>query len=269
MVGPAGLPPLTPPPFRLFTDAGPAAGFAGLVLIIRPAILVRGVTPKLAAGGNLNGAIVTPGGAVSGSFGFGPGLPVVGRRDGSPGRTGVKGSPGIDHGLGIDGIGVAQGTVRRHELGGGVGRNYQPIDYHRFPTAFLFFLGKLKNNGYRLPGNARLAIGQPSLLRGDKAAERAAFPPIDRIIPLVAILAGGPGFRLAESVRLVDAAVEGLAPVLSQGFQNGGGTVGVGKGLPVGAVPRDGTGLQRGCPPPLLQRLRLTRQWPRLPCVGT
>ena len=93
------------------------------------------------------------------------------------------------------------------------------------------------------PGNAGFSVGQPALLGGDKAAELTAFPEIDGVIPLVAIFAGGPGFRLAESVGLVNAAVEGLAPVLSQGFQDGGGAVVMGKGLPVGTVPGDGPGL--------------------------
>ena len=132
-----------------------------------------------------------------------------------------------------------------------------------------FLLGKLKDDGDGLAGNTRFALGQPALLGGDKAAKLAAFPPINGIIPLVAVFAGGPSFRLAESVRLVKAAVEGLAPVLGQGFQNGGRAVGVGKGLPIGTVPRDGTGLRLGCPPPLLQKLRLTRQRCRLPFAGT
>ena len=78
---------------------------------------------------------------------------------------------------------------------------------------------------------------------GNETAENAAFPGIDGIIPLVAVFAGRPGFSLGKSVGLVNAAVEGLAPVLSQGFQDGRSPVGVGKGLPIGAVPGDRPGL--------------------------
>ena len=91
--------------------------------------------------------------------------------------------------------------------------------------------------------NAGFPVSQPALLRGDEAAELAAFPEINGVVPFVAVFAGGPGFGLAESVRLVDAAIEGLAPVFGQGFQDGDSPVVMGKGLPVGTVPGDGTGL--------------------------
>ena len=133
----------------------------------------------------------------------------------------------------------AAGDGGNGELGG-VGADVNPLDLLAAPP--LLLLGELKDGGDGLAGNARFAVGQPALLGGDKAAEGAAFPPIDGVIPLVAVFAGGPGFRLGKGVGLVDAAVEGLAPVLGQGFQNGGGTVGVGKGLLVGTVPRDGAG---------------------------
>ncbi len=106
-----------------------------------------------------------------------------------------------------------------------------------------FLPGKLKDAVNAYPGNAGFPLGQPALLRRDKAAELAAFPEIDGVIPLVAVFPGRPGFRFAESVGLVDAAVKGLAAVFGQGFQDGGSPVGVGKGLPIGAVPGDGPGL--------------------------
>ena len=134
------------------------------------------------------------------------------------------------------------------------------------PPPFLF--GKLKNAVDAYPGNAGFAVGQPALLGGDKAAENAAFPGIDGIVPFIAVFAGGPSFRLAESVGLVDAAVEGFAPVFGQGFQNGGSPVGMGKGLPVGTVPGDGTGLGRWIPPPL-RKTPLERPRRPLHCVGT
>ena len=127
---------------------------------------------------------------------------------------------------------------------------------------------KLKNAVNADPGNAGFPVGQPALLGGDKAAENAPFPEIDGVIPLVAVFAGGPGFGLAESVGLVDAVVEGFAPIFGQGFQDGGRAVRVGKGLPVGAVPRDGSGLGRWIPPPL-RKTPLGRQGRPLHCVGT
>ena len=127
---------------------------------------------------------------------------------------------------------------------------------------------KLKDAVNADPGNAGFPVGQPALLGGYETPELAAFPEIDGVIPFVAVFAGGPGFGLAESVGLVDAAIEGLAPVLRQGFQNGGRPVGVGKGLPVGTVPGDGPGLGRWIPPPL-RKMLLERQGRPLHCVGT
>ena len=129
--------------------------------------------------------------------------------------------------------------------------------------------GKLKNAVDADPGNAGFPLRQPALLGGDKAAELAAFPEIDGVVPLVAVFPGLPGFGLAESVRLVDAAIEGLAPVFGQGFQDGSSPVGVGKGLPIGTVPGDGTGLRRGCPPPLLRSLKGIGRWRLRFCGGT
>ena len=130
------------------------------------------------------------------------------------------------------------------------------------------FLGKLKNAVNADPGNAGFPVGQPALLGGDETPETAALSEIDRIIPLVAVFAGGPGFGFAESVGLVDAAVEGLAPVFGRGFQDGRSPVGVGKGLPIGTVPRDRPGLGRWIPPPL-RKTPLERQGRPPHCVGT
>ena len=122
----------------------------------------------------------------------------------------------------------------------GLTADIEPLDPLNPP---LFLPGKLKNAVDADAGNAGFPLGQPALLGGDKAPELPPFPEIDRIIPLVAVFAGGPGFRLAKGVGLVNAAVEGLAPVFGQGFQNGGRPVVMGVGLPVGTVPGDGTGL--------------------------
>ena len=170
-------------------------------------------------------------------------------------------------GADLPGREIPAGRGRPAGADAGAAGNGEPLILNPPPPPFLF--GKLKGGGYGLAGDARFPLGQPTLLGGDKAAKGAAFPSIDGVVAFVAVFAGGPGFRLAESVRLVDAAVKGLVPVLRQGFQNGGSPVGMGKGLPVGTVPRDRPGLQRGCPPPLLQRLQLTRQWPRLLSAGT
>ena len=114
--------------------------------------------------------------------------------------------------------------------------SFNPLNPPLFP-------GKLKDAVDADPGNAGFPVGQITLLGGDETAELAAFPEIDGVIPFVAVFAGGPGFGLAESVGLVDAAVKGLAAVFGQGFQNGGRAVVMGKGLPVGTVPGDGPGL--------------------------
>ena len=140
-----------------------------------------------------------------------------------------------------------------------VGRCGQPEAFDTRPP-FLFLPGKLKNAVDADPGNAGFPVGQPTLLGGDKAAENAAFPGIDGIIPLVAVFAGGPGFGLGKGVGLVNAAVEGFAAIFGQGFQDGGGAVGMGKGLPIGAVPGDSTGgLRRGCPPPPIAFIKRNR----------
>ncbi len=130
------------------------------------------------------------------------------------------------------------------------------------------FPGKLKDAVNADSGNAGFSLGQPTLLGSDETAENAAFPGIDGIVPLVAVFAGLPGFGFAKGVGLVDAAVEGLAPVFGQGFQDGGSPVGVGKGLPVGTVPGDGTGLSRWIPPPM-RKMPLERQGRPLHFVGT
>ena len=143
--------------------------------------------------------------------------------------------------------------------------NANPFDPLGAPP---FLFGKLKDAVDADPGNARFPVGQPALLGGDKAPELAAFAEIDRIIPLVAVFAGRPGFLLGKGIRLVDAAVEGFAPVFGQGFQDGGRAVGMGKGLPVGTVPGDGAGLGRWIPPPL-RKMLLERQGRPLHCVGT
>ena len=133
----------------------------------------------------------------------------------------------------------------------------------------LFLPGKLKNAIPAYSGNARFPLGQPALLRRQKAPELAAFPEIDGVIPLVTVFAGRPSFRLAKGVGLVNAAVEGLAPVLRQGLEDGGSAILVGKGLPVGAVPGDRPALRRGCPPPPLRSLKGIGQGRLRFCGGT
>ena len=147
-----------------------------------------------------------------------------------------------------------------------LGDDGEPLDPLSAPP---LFPGKFKDAVNADPGNAGFPVGQPALLSSDKAAENAAFPRIDGVVPLVAVFAGRPGFGFAESIRLVDAAVEGLAPVFGQGFQDGGRPVGVGKGLPVGAVPGDRPGLGSGCPPPLLRSLKRIGRWQLRFCGGT
>ena len=251
--------------FRFLAGGGPLAVFAGLVADIA-AVRDRSVTPILAAteGGNADGPVVTLRDAVSLSGGLSRGLPGCRSLGRSPtgGRIGGKGTPRIGRGRYC----CPRAGTRRAVIGKGraLGRggNRHLLDYHRLiAAAFLFLPGKLKDAVDADPGNARFPLGQPALLSGDKAAENAAFPGIDGIVPLVAVLAGGPGFRLAESVGLVNAAVEGLAPVLRQGFQDGGFPVLVGKDLPVGTVPGDGAGsLRNGCLPPLLPLLEQISQ---------
>ena len=118
----------------------------------------------------------------------------------------------------------------------------------RYPP--LLFLRKLKNAVDADPGNAGFPLGQPTLLGGDETAENAAFPEINGVIPFIAVFAGLPGFGLGKGVGLVDAAVEGFAAIFGQGLEDGGSPVGVGKGLPVGAVPGDAPGLSILIPPP-------------------
>ena len=233
---------------------------------------------------------VTPGRASIGGRGFGQLLPIgaegVGR--GSPvviagvnglvaviTRSGVplRRLPGGTRGAGeTSGVRVFARTkqIARRLATSDQGRVGNRADANPFdplnPPPFL--LRKLKNAVNADPGNAGFPVGQPALLRCDKAAENAAFPGIDGVIPLVAVFAGGPGFGLAKGVGLVDAAVEGLAPVFGQGFQDGGRAVGVGKGLPIGTVPGDRTGLGRWIPPPL-RKMPLERQGRPLHCVGT
>ena len=154
-------------------------------------------------------------------------------------------------------------TIIRRPRAAADGNPLDPLS----PPPFLF--RKFKDAVNADPGNAGFSLGQPALLGGDKAAELAAFPEIDGVIPLVAVFAGRPGFRLAKGIGLVDAAVEGLAPIFGQGFQDGGGAILVGKGLPVGAVPRDRPALRRGCPPPPLRSLKGIGRWRLRFCGGT
>ena len=258
--------------FRLLAGGGPLAGFAGLVTQIAAVALIGGVTPNLAAAGNIDRAIVTRSGAMRGSGGFGQGLPGGGRLGGGPtgGRTGIKGILGIGKGGYYLRMGIAQGAVRGNYLAVAGGWNFQLLDYHRLiAAAFLFLPGKFKNAVNADPGNARFPVGQPALLRRDKAAENAAFPGIDGIVPFIAVFAGRPGFSLGKGIGLVNAAIEGFAPVFGQGFQDGRSPVVMGKGLPVGTVPGDGPALRRGCPPPLLRSLSDREPGRLLHCVGT
>ena len=126
-------------------------------------------------------------------------------------------------------------------------------------------LRKLKNSGFGLAGNARFPLGQPALLSRDKAAELAAFAEIDGVVPFVMVAAGGPGFRLAKGIGLVNAAVKGLAPVLRQGFQDSRSPVVMGKGLPIGTVPRGSPGgLDKAIPGPQQQK----RAMPAIKSLG-
>ena len=147
-----------------------------------------------------------------------------------------------------------------------LGRDVEPLDPLGAPP---FLPRKLKDAVDADPGNAGFPLGQPTLLGGDKATENSPFPRIDGIVPFIAVFAGGPGFGLAESVRLVDAAVEGFAAVFGQGFQNGGSPVVMDKGLPVGAIPGDRPALGSGCPPPLLRSLKGIGRWRLRFCGGT
>ena len=132
-------------------------------------------------------------------------------------------------------LGNAQGAVRILPV-------IDQVGLGRLAAAFLGFPGKLKDAVDADAGDAGFPVSQPALLGRDKTAETAALPEIDGVIPLVAVAAGFPSLRLGKGVGLVNAAVEGLAPVFGQGFQDGGRAVVVGKGLPIGAVPGDGPG---------------------------
>ena len=161
-------------------------------------------------------------------------------------------NPGIDNQIaGGDPVRIA-GQARISQGAGRICFAVAQGGLGRLAPPFLFLPGKLKDAVDADAGDAGFPLGQPALLGGDKAAENAAFPEINGVIPLVAVFAGLPSFGLGKGIGLVDAAVEGLAPVFGQGFQDGGSAILVGKGLPIGAVPGDGTGLSSGCPPPLL-----------------
>ena len=147
-----------------------------------------------------------------------------------------------------------------------LGRDGEPLDPLGAPP---FLPGKLKDAVNTDPGNARFPLGQPALLRRQKAAELSPLSEIDGVIPFIAVAAGFPSFGLGKGVGLINAAVEGLAPVFGQGLEDSRGAVGVGKGLPIGAVPRDRPGLGSGCPPPLLRSLKGTGRGPLRFCGGT
>ena len=244
---------------------------AGLVSLEQPfssqRVAIRGVGPIYGVGydsGSVDGAVIAQGTAVRPGFGVGPPVPVKAGRvvekcRPRPGLSDAGGNSSNRYG----------GTYRRISKAVGGGRNCHLLDYHRLvAAAFLFLPRKLKDAVDADAGNAGFPLGQPALLGGDKAPELAAFPEIDGVIPFIAVFAGGPGFGLAESIGLVNAAVKGFAPVFGQGFQDGGRPVGVGKGLPVGTVPGYRPG--RGCwiPPPL-RKMLLARRWQPLHCVGT
>ena len=275
----------------------PGAALPGLVLVTRATVLIIGVKPAqvvpgepitgsfaVVVAGADNGADepVSPFPASRGSHGvrqFLPviaavGLPIDARGAGAP-----VASVGVDAELIIPGVSFRSNLTRSGPRGaqgraeqvagvrggivaglsnGAVGLTdkVNPLDPLNPPP---FLPGKLKNAVDADPGNAGFSLGQPALLGGDKAPELAAFPEIDGIIPFIAVFPGFPGFGLAESVGLVDAAVEGLAPVFGQGLEDDGRAVGVGEGLPVGAVP----GYRPGCGcwiPPPLRKMPLERQ---------
>ena len=260
--------PSAPAAHLFLAGGGPFAGLVSLHFIpVEGLIAIRGVAPALRVGGGVgerdgggvDGAGVAQRTAVRPGGGLGQRFPL------KRGRIVEEQIAEMPFGSGAAGKNDAHaGAIGRTDGAGGVGGDFAP---HRlFPTPFL--PGKLKNAVDADPGNAGFSVGQPALLGGDKAAENAALPVIDGVIPLVAVLAGGPGFGFGKGVGPVDAAIEGLAPVFGQGFQDGRGAVGVGKGLPVDAVPRDGPGsLGYGCPPPLLHLLEQISQG-RLRCFA-
>ncbi len=126
------------------------------------------------------------------------------------------------------------------------------------------FLGELKNEFAADAGNAGFAVSEVALLGGEEAAEVALLAEIDGVVAFVAVAAGKPGFGLGLGVGLVDGAVDGLAAVGGEGFEDhrDAGVIGVGNGrglLPVGAVPGDGSaaGLGIAVPPPLRKSVQL------------
>ena len=98
-------------------------------------------------------------------------------------------------------------TIIRRPRAAADGNPLDPLS----PPPFLF--RKFKDAVNADAGDARFPVGQPALLRRDETAELAAFSEINGVIPLIAVLAGRPGFSFGKGVGLVDAAVEGLAPV--------------------------------------------------------
>ena len=172
------------------------------------------------------------------------GLP-LGCSDGAPAESAA--AVGIAPGRTNDAAHLpATGDGGNRELVGVIS-DVPPLDPLGAPP---FLPGELKDAVNADPGNSRFSLGQPALLGGDETPELAAFPEINGVVPLVAIFAGFPGLGLSKGIGLVDAAVEGLAPVFRQGFQDGRSPVGVGKGLPIGAVPGDAPGLSILIPPP-------------------
>ena len=220
---------------------------AGLVsresVVVGTGIQVVGVTPALGVGGGVGkrdggdiaGAGVAPGTAVGQGGDLTLLFPV------ERWRVDFEANPG--HQFSIAAVGrtvtVVGTTGRRCGQAAGVGGDFPP--HGLFPPPFL--LRKLKNAVDADPSDPGFPLRQPALLGGDKAAENAAFPRIDGIIPFIAVFASLPGFGLGKGIGLVNAAIQGLAPVFGQGFQDGGFPVLMGKGLPVGAVPGDGAGL--------------------------
>ena len=242
----------------------PAQAVPAIVAVITLYVVARA---EIGAAGHIPGA---PSPASIGRRGRGPLQPELLRGRGSPSarpsraatsavisRYGLPLRPGKTGGINVERADVVASPVRASQSAGipailriravALGRDDNPLD-PLSPPPFLF--RKLKDAVNADPGNPGFPVGQPALLGGDKAAENAAFPGIDGIVPFIAVFAGRPGFGFGKGIGLVKAAVEGLAPVFGQGFQNGDSPVGVGKGLPIGTVPGDGPGLRRGCPPP-------------------
>ena len=235
--------PLAPAAHLFLAGGHPLAGLVSLHFIVVGVLAaILGVAPALGVGGGMgkrdgggiDGAGIAQGTAMRPGGGLGQGFPV------ERGRIVDEQTPKIKFGTGsASNSDTGGGAIGGADGAGGISGDFPP--HGLFPPPFL--LGKLKNAVDADPGNAGFSVRQPTLLGGDKAAELAPFPEIDRIVPFVAVFAGGPGFGFGKGVGLVNPAVEGLAPVFGQGFQDGRGAVGVGKGLPVGAVPGDSPGL--------------------------